>query len=126
MCGRTQSYAPLDISGGVTEEEAQSFGWRPSTDGKWLCPIDSGNEELLGKIFGSKTQDWSVPKEVQEQTWSVIVYPDCNVVVPTTDIAPHEIESANCPCKPRVELEMIVHNSWRDLESIDSSLKNLF
>lgn len=53
MCGREQSIVFADKEGGITEEEAYKFGWRPSTDGKWLCPFDSGNEHLLQQIFNS-------------------------------------------------------------------------
>ena len=71
-------------------------------------------------------KEWKVPTDIQRQTWSVIEYPDCNVVVPSVDSAPHEIESLSCPCRPRVEAEMIVHNSWRDLKKIEISLKSIF
>jgi hypothetical protein len=38
-CGREQSYAPADESGGVTQKEAESLGWA-LIDGKWwICPV---------------------------------------------------------------------------------------
>ena len=50
-CGRKQSYAPKDVSGGVTEEEAHSVGW-VKTDTGWLCPFCSGRSSWLKKVFG--------------------------------------------------------------------------
>lgn len=75
-------------------------------------------------------KDWKVPKDIQAQTWSVIEYDFFNVVVPSTDSKPHDIEGYTCPCNPRTEVtegsHMVVHNSWRDMASIDESLKKIF
>lgn len=71
-------------------------------------------------------KEWKVPHNINRQTWSVIEYTDYNVVVPTTDSQPHEIESLTCPCNPRVEMEMVVHNSWRDEAKVDNAITDLF
>ena len=49
-CGRKQSYAPPDKSGGITEEEAEFIGWR-RINNKWKCPYCSGNLENLNRCF---------------------------------------------------------------------------
>ena len=48
--GRIQSYAPKDITGGITAEEAELVGWR-KIQGKWICPFCSGNTKVLYKVF---------------------------------------------------------------------------
>lgn len=49
-CGRIQRYAPENVSGGCTVEEAEAIGWR-MIDGKWVCPFCCGNTDALRKIF---------------------------------------------------------------------------
>ena len=51
---RGQGYAPADKAGGVTEREAEHFGWR-KIDGKWICPFCSGNLNNLKKLHGDGT-----------------------------------------------------------------------
>lgn len=51
-CGRKQSYAPEGVRGGITEKEAELIGWR-KIDGKWVCPICTGNTGNLGKVFNN-------------------------------------------------------------------------
>lgn len=36
-CGSTQSWAPANLSGGITEAEAQEIGWKLKGN-KWMCP----------------------------------------------------------------------------------------
>jgi len=53
-CGRKQSYAPKNKSGGITEKEAEHIGWRKMVDGSWQCPFCCGNTDRLFKIFGKE------------------------------------------------------------------------
>lgn len=39
---------------GISSETAEMVGWR-LTDGKWVCPICSGNEHLLKELFRGDT-----------------------------------------------------------------------
>lgn len=55
-CGRKQSYAPPDKSGGITKREAELVGWR-KINGKWVCPFCSGNTKNLFKVFGGDSGD---------------------------------------------------------------------
>ena len=53
-CDRVQGVAPAGKAGGVTELEAQSFGWERDDDGFWHCPFCTGNEDKLRAIFEGK------------------------------------------------------------------------
>jgi len=50
-CGIKQTFAPKNVSGGITEKEAHILGWR-KIDNKWQCPKCCGNLEALKKVFG--------------------------------------------------------------------------
>ena len=50
-CDRSQGIVPARKPGGVTELEAQSFGWKSDNDGFWHCPFCTGNEDKLRRIF---------------------------------------------------------------------------
>lgn len=52
-CDRVQGIAPAGVGGGVTEVEAQSFGWKRDDNG-WHCPFCTGNEDKLREIFVGK------------------------------------------------------------------------
>jgi hypothetical protein len=50
ICGRQQTIAPANAEGGVTELEAQAFGWKKTEHG-WRCPFCAGSAEKLRQIF---------------------------------------------------------------------------
>jgi hypothetical protein len=52
-CGRQQSYAPPDVSGGVTVAEAKSLGWRRAEGGPWTCPFCTGAATADEPAWGS-------------------------------------------------------------------------
>jgi hypothetical protein len=49
-CGRSQSVVPGNVTGGITELEAQTLGWARDELG-WLCPFCTGNDAKLRKVF---------------------------------------------------------------------------
>lgn len=49
-CGDQEDYALPDGGGGVTEEEAETLGWR-KVDGEWICPFCSGSKKSPQKFF---------------------------------------------------------------------------
>lgn len=50
-CGRTQSAKIERERGGVTFDEALSYGWVLEGE-SMFCPFCAGNEEKLRKVFG--------------------------------------------------------------------------
>lgn len=50
-CGRRQKAKCDGFPGGIPESTAEFVGWR-RIDGKWECPMCSGNEANLQKVFG--------------------------------------------------------------------------
>jgi hypothetical protein len=56
-CDRSQSYAPADKGGGVTQEEAESLGWKLDTKG-WQCPFCSIAIPVIDKIASLEHEQW--------------------------------------------------------------------
>jgi hypothetical protein len=49
-CGREQTIAPANVSGGITHEEAEGVGWE-RRGGTWRCPFCAGNRNKLLAVF---------------------------------------------------------------------------
>lgn len=81
---------------------------------------------FVTNIMSKKSQKWL--RLDHENGWQS--------VVPDFDIKPHgfpqgkkkaELEAENCPCKPKINFksQIIIHNSFQDIERIEKSLKTL-
>lgn len=85
-------------------------------------------------------------KKLKKQKWLLIVDEDevyDHIVIPKWDTKAHatkvkktkkglkgELAGHDCPCKPTVEIDedgtlIIVHNSFRDIERVEESLRKL-
>ena len=61
QCSRRQRYAPEGSTQGVTQEEAEHFGWR-MLRGKWHCPFCTGNLNNLRRLimdYKHEPSDWN-------------------------------------------------------------------
>jgi hypothetical protein len=56
-CDRSQSYAPADRGGGVTQEEAEALGWTLDAKG-WKCPFCSLEIPGIDKIASLEHEQW--------------------------------------------------------------------
>ena len=73
----------------------------------------------------------------EQSKWLVLEDDGWQVVIPETDILPHgypdgklktELAGQNCPCKPKINWQdkMIVHNSFKDKQKVEESIKSNF
>lgn len=65
----------------------------------------------------------------EKQRWLTIEYDHTPwiVVVPHTDILPHDHLNRNCACKPDIDLmsTLICHNSFQEKKAVDDAMNNL-
>lgn len=72
-------------------------------------------------------------KKYFEQKWLTLQDEGWVVVIPDTDTQPHstdrkkkerELAGIDCPCKPKIDVgaQMIVHNSFQDLERLENAM----
>ena len=63
-CGRMQSYKPPGENryGGAGQEVVERIGWR-QVGGGWMCPMCSGNEAMLRRVFmgDEPAEPWQCP-----------------------------------------------------------------
>jgi hypothetical protein len=71
---------------------------------------------------------WHAPKE---GGFMVFVTESFNIVVPQSDIKPHDLKSSKCKCGPRSEISEegsvlhIIHNSFEEDEALEKHLNSL-
>lgn len=56
-CGRKQRRAPYNIKGGITDKEAEKFGWR-KINKIWVCPVCCGNTKALDRVFDGNSDEF--------------------------------------------------------------------